>query len=286
MQLQKTHPQLFSFEFYPPKTEEGDVNLAIVHSKLAKLNPDFFSVTFGAGGSTRDKTFDTVIDIQAKGIAAAPHLSCVASTKDNIRAILKSYQNNGIAKIVALRGDIPSGMMSVGEFRYANELVEFIRQETDDYFQIHVAAYPEVHPQSVNAEEDFKNFKRKVDAGANAAITQYFYNADAYFYFMDRCEKNGITIPIVPGIMPITQYAQLFRFSEMCGADIPRWMRKRLESFGDDKEAVRAFGLELVTNLCQRLLDNGAPGLHFYTMNQAVPTLAILDQLQINSQCK
>lgn len=286
MQSQKTHPQLFSFEFYPPKTEEGDVNLAIVHSKLAKLNPDFFSVTFGAGGSTRDKTFDTVIDIQAKGIAAAPHLSCVASTKDNIRAILKSYQNNGIAKIVALRGDIPSGMMSTGEFRYANELVEFIRQETDDYFQIHVAAYPEVHPQSVNAEEDFKNFKRKVDAGANAAITQYFYNADAYFYFMDRCEKNGITIPIVPGIMPITQYAQLFRFSEMCGADIPRWMRKRLESFGDDKEAVRAFGLELVTNLCQRLLDNGAPGLHFYTMNQAVPTLAILDQLQINSQCK
>ena len=286
MQSQKTHPQLFSFEFYPPKTEEGDVNLAIVHSKLAKLNPDFFSVTFGAGGSTRDKTFDTVIDIQAKGIAAAPHLSCVASTKDNIRTILKSYQNNGIAKIVALRGDIPSGMMSAGEFRYANELVEFIRQETDDYFQIHVAAYPEVHPQSVNAEEDFKNFKRKVDAGANAAITQYFYNADAYFYFMDRCEKNGITIPIVPGIMPITQYAQLFRFSEMCGADIPRWMRKRLESFGDDKEAVRAFGLEFVTNLCQRLLDNGAPGLHFYTMNQAVPTLAILDQLQINSQCK
>ena len=286
MQSQKKTPQLFSFEFYPPKTEEGDVNLAIVHSKLAKLNPDFFSVTFGAGGSTRDKTFDTVIDIQAKGIAAAPHLSCVASTKDNIRAILKSYQNNGIAKIVALRGDIPSGMMSAGEFRYANELVEFIRQETDDYFQIHVAAYPEVHPQSVNAEEDFKNFKRKVDAGANAAITQYFYNADAYFYFMDRCEKNGITIPIVPGIMPITQYAQLFRFSEMCGADIPRWMKKRLESFGDDKEAVRAFGLELVTNLCQRLLDNGAPGLHFYTMNQAVPTLAILDQLQINSQCK
>ena len=286
MQSQKKTPQLFSFEFYPPKTEEGDVNLAIVHSKLAKLNPDFFSVTFGAGGSTRDKTFDTVIDIQAKGIAAAPHLSCVASTKDNIRAILKSYQNNGIAKIVALRGDIPSGMMSAGEFRYANELVEFIRQETDDYFQIHVAAYPEVHPQSVNAEEDFKNFKRKVDAGANAAITQYFYNADAYFYFMDRCEKNGITIPIVPGIMPITQYAQLFRFSEMCGADIPRWMKKRLESFGDDKEAVRAFGLELVTNLCQRLLDNGAPGLHFYTMNQAVPTLVILDQLKINSQCK
>ena len=284
MQSQKTHPQLFSFEFYPPKTEEGAENLLIVQSKLAKLNPDFFSVTFGAGGSTRDKTFDTVIAIQAKGIAAAPHLSCVASTKDNIRAILKDYQDNGIAKIVALRGDLPSGMMSAGEFRYANELVEFIRQETGDYFQIHVAAYPEMHPQSASANEDFKNFKRKVEAGADAAITQYFYNAEAYFYFVDTCEKNGIDIPIVPGIMPITQYAQLFRFSEMCGADIPRWMRKRLESFGDDKQSVQAFGLDLVSNLCQRLLDGGAPGLHFYTMNQAAPTLAILENLQIKSK--
>jgi len=281
MQSQKKHPQLFSFEFYPPKTEEGAASLQAVQSKLAELNPDFFSVTFGAGGSTRDKTFDTVIDIQAKGIAAAPHLSCVASTKANIRAILKDYQVHGIAKIVALRGDLPSGMMSAGEFRYANELVEFIRQETDDDFQIHVAAYPEVHPQSANATDDFKNFKRKVDAGANAAITQYFYNAEAYFYFVDNCEKNGITIPIVPGIMPITQYAQLFRFSEMCGADIPRWMRKRLESFGDDRESVQAFGLDLVSNLCQRLLDGGAPGLHFYTMNQSAPTLAILENLKL-----
>ncbi|MEY3881712.1 MAG: methylenetetrahydrofolate reductase [Pseudomonadota bacterium] len=283
MQSQKKHPQLFSFEFYPPKTEEGTENLKIVHSKLAELKPDFFSVTFGAGGSTRDKTFDTVVDIQAKGIAAAPHLSCVASTKENIRAILKNYQDKGIARIVALRGDLPSGMMSAGEFRYANELVDFIRLETGDYFQIHVAAYPEAHPQSVNATEDFKNFKRKVEAGANAVITQYFYNADAYFYFVDTCEKNGITIPIVPGIMPITQYAQLFRFSEMCGADIPRWMRKRLEGFGDDRASVQAFGLELVTNLCQRLLDNGAPGLHFYTMNQSAPTLAILEQLKLNT---
>ncbi len=281
MQSQKRHSQLFSFEFYPPKTEEGAENLLIVQSKLAKLNPDFFSVTFGAGGSTRDKTFDTVIAIQAKGIAAAPHLSCVASTKDNIRAILKDYQDNGIAKIVALRGDLPSGMMSAGEFRYANELVEFIRRETGDYFQIHVAAYPEMHPQSASANDDFKNFKRKVEAGADAAITQYFYNAEAYFYFLDSCEKNGIDIPIVPGIMPITQYAQLFRFSEMCGADIPRWMRKRLEGFGDDREAVQSFGLDLVSNLCQRLLDGGAPGLHFYTMNQAAPTLAILENLQI-----
>ena len=284
MQSQKKYPQQFSFEFYPPKTEEGAANLQKVHRKLAERNPDFFSVTFGAGGSTRDKTFDTVVDIQAKGIAAAPHLSCVASTKANIRAILKDYQEKGIAKIVALRGDLPSGMMSAGEFRYANELVGFIRQETGDYFQIHVAAYPEVHPQSASATEDFKNFKRKVEAGANAAITQYFYNAEAYFYFVDTCEKNGITIPIVPGIMPITQYAQLFRFSVMCGADIPRWMRKRLESFGDDRESVQAFGLELVSNLCQRLLDGGAPGLHFYTMNQAAPTLAILDNLQIKAQ--
>jgi methylenetetrahydrofolate reductase (NADPH) len=254
--------------------------LQVVHSKLATLKPDFFSVTFGAGGSTRDKTFDTVVDIQSKGIDAAPHLSCVASTKDNIRTILKDYRDKGIAKIVALRGDLPSGMMSAGEFRYANELVEFIRQETGEYFQIHVAAYPEVHPQALNGREDFKNFKRKVNAGANAAITQYFYNAESYFYFVDACEKNGIDIPIVPGIMPITQYSQLFRFSEMCGADIPRWLRKRLEDFGDDRASIQAFGLDVVTNLCQRLLDNDAPGLHFYTMNQAGPSLAILENLR------
>jgi len=280
MQSQKKHPQLYSFEFYPPKTEEGAASLQVVQGKLANLNPDFFSVTFGAGGSTRDLTFDAVVDIQAKGVTAAPHLSCVASTKDNIRAILNNYQQHGISKIVALRGDLPSGMMSAGEFRYANELVEFIRQETGDHFQIHVAAYPEVHPQAPSGAQDFKNFKRKVDAGANAAITQYFYNAEGYFYFVDACEKNGIDIPIVPGIMPITQYAQLFRFSEMCGADIPRWMRKRLEGFGDDRESIQAFGLDVVSNLCQRLLDAGAPGLHFYTMNQATPTLAILANLQ------
>lgn len=280
MQSQKTHPQLYSFEFYPPKTEEGAASLQVVQGKLANLNPDFFSVTFGAGGSTRDLTFDAVVDIQAKGVTAAPHLSCVASTKDNIRAILNNYRQHGISKIVALRGDLPSGMMSAGEFRYANELVEFIRQETGDHFQIHVAAYPEVHPQAPSGAQDFKNFKRKVDAGANAAITQYFYNAEGYFYFVDACEKNGIDIPIVPGIMPITQYAQLFRFSEMCGADIPRWMRKRLEGFGDDRESIQAFGLDVVSNLCQRLLDAGAPGLHFYTMNQATPTLAILANLQ------
>jgi len=277
--MQSTQP--FSFEFYPPKTEEGAANLQIVHAELAKLNPDFFSVTFGAGGSTRDKTFDTVVGIQAKGIAAAPHLSCVASTKANIRAILKDYQDHGISKIVALRGDLPSGMMSAGEFRYANELVGFIREETGDHFQIHVAAYPEVHPQAPNASTDLKNFQRKIQAGANAAVTQYFYNAESYFYFVDACEKLGITIPIVPGIMPITQYTQLFRFSEMCGADIPRWLRKRLEGFGDDRESIQAFGLDVVSRLCQQLLDGGAPGLHFYTMNQSASSLAILKNLKV-----
>jgi methylenetetrahydrofolate reductase (NADPH) len=274
-----THPKVLSFEFYPPKTDDGAASLKVVHDKLARLNPGFFSVTFGAGGSTREKTFETVVAIQSKGIAAAPHLSCVASTKDNIRTILRDYQAKGIRKIVALRGDLPSGMLSAGEFRYANELVEFIRKETGDAFEIHVAAYPEVHPQAPNADVDFNNFKRKVEAGADAAITQYFYNAEAYFYFRDRCEQSGITIPIVPGIMPITQYAQLFRFSEMCGADIPRWLRKRLECLGDDRAAIQAFGLDVVTDLCRKLLEQDAPGLHFYTMNQSGPTLAILENL-------
>ncbi|MDF1582949.1 MAG: methylenetetrahydrofolate reductase [NAD(P)H] [Methyloprofundus sp.] len=271
---------LFSFEFYPPKTAEGAVNLAKVHQELAQLNPDFFSVTFGAGGSTRDKTYDTVIKIQQNGVSAAPHLSCVASTKENILEILQNYREHGVSKIVALRGDLPSGMMSAGEFRYANELVEFIRAETGDHFQVHVAGYPEVHPQARSAQTDFDNFKRKVDAGANAVITQYFYNAEAYFHFLDQCEKSGINIPIVPGIMPITNYSQLFRFSDMCGADIPRWMRKTLEGFGDDRESIIAFGEQVVSKLCQELLDNGAPGLHFYTMNQSKPTLAIWDNLK------
>ena len=271
---------LFSFEFYPPKTEQGDVNLEQVHRDLARLNPDFFSVTFGAGGSTRDKTYDTVVKIQNNGVSAAPHLSCVASTKENIREILANYREHGVSKIVALRGDLPSGMMSAGEFRFANELVEFIRSETGDHFQIHVAGYPEIHPQANNATEDFNNFKRKVDAGADAVITQYFYNAEAYFYFLDKCEKNGIDIPIVPGIMPITNFSQLFRFSDMCGADIPRWMRKTLECFGDDKASILAFGEDVVSKLCQELLDNGAPGLHFYTMNQSKPTLAVWKNLR------
>jgi methylenetetrahydrofolate reductase (NADPH) len=279
MSLSKPTAQLFSFEFYPPKSEEGASHLVAVQQQLAKLKPEFFSVTFGAGGSTRDKTYATVLKIQQTGIAAAPHLSCVAATQDSIKEILQSYQDHAISKIVALRGDLPSGMMSTGQFRYANELVEFIRQQTGDFFDIHVAAYPEIHPQAVNAVQDFHNFKRKVDAGANAAITQYFYNAESYFYFRDQCEKHGITIPIVPGIMPITNYSQLFRFSDMCGADIPRWLRKRLECFGDDKAAISAFGIDVVSQLCQRLLENGAPGLHFYTMNQATATVAICNNL-------
>lgn len=279
MQASKQQAHFFSFEFYPPKTDEGATNLELVHSQLAEKQPDFFSVTFGAGGSTRDKTYQTVVKIQAKGINAAPHLSCVASTKENIRAILQEYREHGISKIVALRGDLPSGMMSAGEFRYANELVEFIRQEFTEHFQIYVAAYPEVHPQAPSANQDFKNFQRKVSAGANAAITQYFYNPEAYFYFVEKCLAQGIEIPIIPGIMPITQYSQLFRFSEMCGADIPRWLRKRLEDFGDDRESIQAFGLDVVSKLAQSLLEQGAPGIHFYTMNQSAPTLAILRNL-------
>ena len=279
MDSQKKYPRHFSCEFFPPKTEAGAANLVTVQAQLERINPDFFSVTFGAGGSTRDKTMEAVVAIQRSGRQAAPHLSCVASTKGSIRKVLRSYQEQGIAKIVALRGDMPSGVLSAGEFRYANELVEFIRAETGDHFEMHVAAYPEVHPQARNGQDDLINFKRKVDAGANTAITQYFYTAEAYFSFVDDCEKQGIDLPIIPGIMPINNYTQLSRFSEMCGAEIPRWLRKRLETFGDDRASIQALGIEVVSELCQRLLDHGAPGLHFYTMNQSAPTLRIFDNL-------
>ena len=280
MQSQKHHPQVFSFEFFPPKNEQAALALRHTTQQLAALKPRFCSVTFGAGGSTREKTFETVVDIQENtGIEAAPHLSCIASTRDSIRDVLYAYRSCGIKHIVALRGDMPSGMLSAGEFRYANELVEFIRAETGNHFNIEVAAYPEVHPQAPNAETDLRNFKRKVDAGANSAITQYFYNAEAYFRFIDDCEKLGIELPIVPGIMPITNYSQLSRFSDLCGADIPRWVRKRLEAFGDDRPSIRAFGIEVVSELCRRLLEQGAPGLHFYTLNQAAATQAIWKNL-------
>jgi methylenetetrahydrofolate reductase (NADPH) len=224
-----------------------------------------------------------VLEIQADGLAAAPHLSCVASTRENLREILETYRSNGIRHIVALRGDLPSGMAEPGEFRYANELVSFIRQETGDWFHVEVAAYPEYHPQARSPRDDLLNFKRKVDAGADSAITQYFYNADAYEHFVDEARSLGVTVPIVPGIMPISNFSKIARFSDACGAEIPRWVRRKFESFGDDAAAVREFGLDVVTELCQRLLDRGAPGLHFYTLNQAGLTTAIWQRLGLGS---
>ena len=283
MKTQQNYQKQFSFEFFPPKSDEGADKLNAVRDALGAVKPAFFSVTFGAGGSTQQGTMDTVLGIQAAGYSAAPHLSCIGSTRDSIRGILKAYQDAGIARLVALRGDLPSGMLQAGDFRYANELVGFIREETGDHFHIEVAAYPEFHPQAPNAETDLKNFKRKVEAGANSAITQYFFNAEAYFRFVDSCEKQNLDLPIVPGIMPITNYTQLARFSDMCGAEIPRWIRKRLEGFGDDRDSIRAFGLDVVTGLCEQLLAAGAPGLHFYTMNQSAPTLALWQNLGLKT---
>lgn len=269
----------YSFEFFPPKTPEGVEKLRATRKQLAQLHPKFFSVTFGAGGSTRDRTLETVREIQTEGLEAAPHLSCIGSTEDSIREVLNEYKNLGIRHLVALRGDLPSGSMDAGEFNYANELVAFIRKETGAWFEIEVAAYPEVHPQARSWNDDLANFKRKVDAGANSALTQYFFNADAYFRFVDDVCARGVALPIVPGIMPIGNYVQLARFSDACGAEIPRWLRKKLESYGDDLASIRSFGLDVVTDLCQRLLAGGAPGLHFYTMNQAGPTTTIWQRL-------
>lgn len=271
--------RIFSMEFFPPKTSEGAAKLRETRRQLAQLKPKFFSVTFGAGGSTRDRTLETVLEIQGEGSAAAPHLSCIGSSRENIREILDTYKSNGIRHIVALRGDQPSGVADPGEFRYANELVAFIREETGDWFDIEVAAYPEMHPQARNYEDDLRNFKRKVDAGANAAITQYFFNADAYFQFRDECAAMGIAVPIVPGIMPISNYGQLARFSAMCGAEIPRWLAKKLESYYDDNASIKAFGLDFVTGLCDRLLSAEVPGLHFYTLNQAGLTSTLWQRL-------
>ncbi len=268
-----------SFEFFPPQTPEGVEKLAAARQRLAAVKPEFFSVTFGAGGSTQDRTLETIKQIHAEGRGAAPHLSCVGGTRDNIRALLFAYKDVGIKRIVALRGDLPSGMGSIGEFQYANELVSFIRAETGEHFHIEVAAYPEFHPQAKSARDDMLNFKRKMNAGANSAITQYFYNADAYFRFVEETRKLGVTAPIVPGIMPIARFSQLARFSDACGAEIPRWMRKTLEGYGDDSESVQAFGLDVVTQLCERLIAGGAPGLHFYTLNQANASLEILQRL-------
>ncbi len=275
MESQKKFPRTFSFEFFPPNTPEGVEKLRATTQQLAQLKPKFFSVTFGAGGSTRERTLDAVLGIREQGYAAAPHISCVASTRDSVREMLHRYKDSGIAHLVALRGDLPSGLAAAGDFRYANELVAFIRKEFGNHFHIEVAAYPEYHPQARNAQDDLLNFKRKVEAGANSAITQYFYNADAYFHFVDECEAMGLAIPIVPGIMPIGRFSQLARFSDACGAEIPRWIRRKLEGYGDDTTSVRAFGLDVVTRLCDDLLAAGAPGLHFYTMNQAGLTSTI-----------
>ena len=269
----------FSFEFFPPQTPEGMDKLRSTRRQLGQLKPAFFSCTFGAGGSTRDRTLETVLEIQAEGHPAAPHLSCIGSTQENVRAMLARYQDAGIRRIVALRGDLPSGMADPGAFRYANELVEFIRKETGDWFHIEVAAYPEYHPQARSPRDDLENFRRKVEAGANSAITQYFYNADAYDQFVDQAQALGVTLPIVPGIMPIANFSKIARFSDACGTEIPRWMRRKFESFGDDSASVRSFGLDVVTALCERLLANGAPGLHFYTLNQAGLTSTIWQRL-------
>ena len=266
-------------EFFPPKTPEGVEKLRAARARLAGLHPKYFSVTFGAGGSTQKGTLETVLEIRGEGHDAAPHLSCMGTSRETLREILAQYKSHGIRRIVALRGDMPSGYGSSGEFRYASELVEFIRAETGDWFRIEVAAYPEMHPQARSPQDDLQNFARKVKAGADAAITQYFYNADAYFRFVDEAGKLGIEAPIVPGIMPITNYSQLTRFSDMCGAEIPRWVRIKLASFGDDSASIRAFGLDVVTGLCERLLAQGVPGLHFYTLNQAAATTEICKRL-------
>lgn len=272
----------FSFEFFPPQTEEGAEKLRVARTQLAQLKPAFFSVTYGAGGSTQERTISTVLEINSEGLEVAPHMSCVGSSKAKVREIVDHYREAGIRRVVALRGDLPSGMVEAGEFRYASDLVAFLRESYSEDIHIEVAAYPEYHPQARSAQEDLLNFKRKVDAGANTAITQYFYNPDAYFAFADECQAMGISIPIIPGIMPITRFSQLARFSDACGAEIPRWIRRKLEGYGDDLDSIRSFGLDVVTDLCDRLLQGGAPGLHFYTLNQAGPASTIWQRLGLS----
>ena len=277
------HPSpKFSFEFFPPKTPEGSAKLRETVKQLAQYNPSFFSVTFGAGGSTQEGTLAAVLDIRAAGHHAAPHISCIGSTRENIRAVIHRYKDAGIKHTVALRGDLPSGMAVAGEFRFAADLVAFIREETGDHFHIEVAAYPEYHPQARNAQDDLKNFKRKIDAGANSAMTQYFYNPDAYFHFVDQVQAMGVSVPVVPGIMPIGSFSQLARFSDACGAEIPRWVRRKMEGYGDDSASIRAFGLDVVADLCVKLLEGGAPGLHFYTLNSAGLSSTIWQRLGIS----
>ena len=268
-----------SLEFFPPKTPEGAEKLRDARQKLYALDPEFCSVTFGAGGSTQEGTLATVREIMGEGVSAAPHLSCIGQTRESIRERLAAYGAAGVQRIVALRGDLPSGYGLGGEFRYASDLVAFIRSETGRQFKLEVAAYPEVHPQSRSPESDLQAFIAKVEAGADAGITQYFFNADAYFRFVDELHKRGVDVPVVPGIMPITSSTQLLRFSDACGAEVPRWIRLRLQAFGDDTASIQAFGLDVVTDLCEQLRKAGAPGLHYYTMNQAKAVLEICRRL-------
>jgi methylenetetrahydrofolate reductase (NADPH) len=270
-----------SFEFFPPKTPEGAEKLGVVRQKLYALKPQFFSVTYGAGGSTQDGTLQTVQAILKDGFDAAPHFSCIGATKESVRAQLAIFKQMGIRRIVALRGDLPSGYGAFGEFRYASDLVSFIRHETHDAFHIEVGCYPEVHPQAKSPEADLKAYVTKVKAGASSAITQYFFNSDAYFRFVDDAYQLGAQIPVVPGIMPITNSSQLMRFSDNCGAEIPRWIRMRLQSFGDDTASIKAFGLDVITDLCDQLRNAGVPGLHFYTMNQAATVTEICKRLAL-----
>jgi methylenetetrahydrofolate reductase (NADPH) len=278
--MDKKRSKELSIEFFPPKTPEGAEKLRLVKDRLVKeVKPSFFSVTFGAGGSTQEGTLRTVESIHQSGQEAAPHLSCVGSSKENIYELLRLYKEMGVRRIVALRGDLPSGMGQYGEFHHANELVAYIRESYGDWFHIEVAAYPEMHPQASSVSADIEHFVTKIQAGANSAITQYFYNTDAYFQYIEDVESRGVKVPIVPGIMPITSSSQLLRFSDSCGAEIPRWLRKRLEGFGDDIASIKAFGLDVVTDLSLQLLAGGAPGLHFYSLNQADPTIAIIKNL-------
>ena len=269
-----------SFEFFPPKTAEGADKLRAVRQQLYALQPEFCSVTYGAGGSTQEGTFATVSEIIAEGVQAASHFSCIGATKASVRQELATLKGMGVKRLVALRGDLPSGYGAGGEFQYASDLVAFIRQETGNDFHIEVAAYPEIHPQAKSPQADLQAFATKVKAGADSAITQYFYNADAYFRFVDDALKLGVEIPVVPGIMPITSSSQLLRFSDACGAEIPRWIRLRLQAYGDDMASIKAFGLEVVTDLCEQLMAAGVPALHFYSMNQSVATSQILSNLR------
>lgn len=283
--MTRDEKRTFSLEYFPPRSKQGELSLAAARQELSKLKPAFASVTFGAGGSTQDGTNQTVKSIiDEDGIDAAPHISCISTNRETLAKMLEDYRELGVKRLVALRGDIPSGygMAEHNELRYANELVEFIRQETGDYYTIEVAAYPEFHPQASSAKADLLNFKRKVEAGADSAITQYFFNPEAYFRFIEDCQSMGLDIPVIPGIMPITNYKQLARFSDACGAEIPRWIRKRLESYGDDLESIRQFGLDVVTRLCEKLLDGGAPGLHFYSMNRSEPVRTIWNNLNLS----